>query len=175
MLRRVRPAMNRLGPFPRATNRPRARQVVSSDGRPAALRVRGMAGAVKVQETGLDDVIAPYEVARTEPLHEMGVLYPPGVPSPMEAVLADPPIIVDGLLAKTGKPGPNTNICARTRPPPRPALRRRQAVAPQGTRSSTSDSARTTRRPSLASTRASSLSASKQSTTWRARSVQKAQ
>eukprot|EP00320_Phaeocystis_rex_P014799 CAMPEP_0119058066 /NCGR_PEP_ID=MMETSP1178-20130426/2422_1 /TAXON_ID=33656 /ORGANISM="unid sp, Strain CCMP2000" /LENGTH=179 /DNA_ID=CAMNT_0007038959 /DNA_START=39 /DNA_END=578 /DNA_ORIENTATION=- len=69
---------------------------------PVALRMRGMAGAVKVQETGLADVIAPSEVARTEPLHEMGVLYPPGTPSPMEAVLADPPIIVDGLLAKTG-------------------------------------------------------------------------
>lgn len=68
----------------------------------AALRVREMSGPVKVSETGLLDVIAPYEVERTEPLHEMGVLYPPGVPSPMEAVLADGPVIVDGVMAKTG-------------------------------------------------------------------------
>ena len=87
-------------------------QVASRASRPAALRVRGMAGAVKVQETGLMDVIAPHEVARTEPLHEMGVLYPPGVPSPMEAVLANPPIIVDGLIAKTGeRPHTYTTIC----------------------------------------------------------------
>ncbi len=72
--------------------------------RPAALQVRGLAGSVKIQETALDDVIAPFEVERTEPLHEMGVLYPPGVPSPMESVLSDPPIVVDGLIAKTGAP-----------------------------------------------------------------------
>ena len=80
----------------------RALAQVASRARPAALRVREMSGPVKVSETGLLDVIAPYEVARTEPLHEMGVLYPPGTPSPMEAVLADGPVIVDGVMAKTG-------------------------------------------------------------------------
>ena len=77
----------------------RALAQVASRARPAALRVREMGGAVKVSETGLHDVIAPYEVERTEPLHEMGVLYPPGTPSPMEAVLADGPVIVDGVMA----------------------------------------------------------------------------
>ena len=80
----------------------RALAQVASRARPAALQVREMGGAVKVSETGLHDVIAPYEVERTEPLHEMGVLYPPGTPSPMEAVLADGPVIVDGVMAKTG-------------------------------------------------------------------------
>ena len=80
----------------------RALAQVASRARPAALRVREMGGAVKVSETGLHDVIAPYEVERTEPLHEMGVLYPPDTPSPMEAVLADGPVIVDGVMAKTG-------------------------------------------------------------------------
>ena len=86
----------------RAASTGRALAQVASRARPAALRVREMSGPVKVSETGLLDVIAPYEVARTEPLHEMGVLYPPGVPSPMEAVLADGPVIVDGVMAKTG-------------------------------------------------------------------------
>ena len=80
----------------------RALAQVASRARPAAVRVREMSGPVKVSETGLLDVIAPYEVARTEPLHEMGVLYPPGTPSPMEAVLADGPVIVNGVMAKTG-------------------------------------------------------------------------
>ena len=86
----------------RAASTGRALAQVASRARPAALRVREMSGPVKVSETGLLDVIAPYEVARTEPLHEMGVLYPPGTPSPMEAVLADGPVIVDGVMAKTG-------------------------------------------------------------------------
>ena len=86
----------------RAASTGRALAQVASRARPATLRVREMSGPVKVSETGLLDVIAPYEVARTEPLHEMGVLYPPGTPSPMEAVLADGPVIVDGVMAKTG-------------------------------------------------------------------------
>lgn len=71
--------------------------------RPSALvQVRGLAGPTKVQITELTDVIAPAEVERSEPLLEMGVLYPPGKASPMESVLNDPPIVVDGVMVKTG-------------------------------------------------------------------------
>ena len=110
--------------------------------RPAALQVRGLAGSVKIQDTALDDVIAPFEVERTEPLHEMGVLYPPGVPSPMESVLSDPPIVVDGLIAKTGAPEKAT--APRSRAPAALTCRvawPAQAAAPLATRSSTSSSA----------------------------------
>ena len=71
--------------------------------RPSALlQVRGLSGPTKVQVTELYDVVAPAEVPRDEPLHEMGVLYPPGEASPMESVLSDPPIVVDGVMVKTG-------------------------------------------------------------------------
>ena len=71
--------------------------------RPSALlQVRGLAGPTKVQITELDDVMAPFEVERDEPLLEMGVLYPPGKGSPMESVLSEPPIVVDGVMVKTG-------------------------------------------------------------------------
>ena len=64
--------------------------------------MRGLAGPTKVQITELDDVMAPFEVERDEPLLEMGVLYPPGKGSPMESVLSEPPIVVDGVMVKTG-------------------------------------------------------------------------
>ena len=41
-------------------------------------------------------------LARSEPIVEMGVRYEAGSPSPMESILSQEPIVVDGLLAVTG-------------------------------------------------------------------------
>ena len=41
-------------------------------------------------------------LARSEPMVEMGVRYEAGSPSPMESILSQDPIVVDGLLAVTG-------------------------------------------------------------------------
>ena len=49
-----------------------------------------------------EEIYGPSEVARTDERLEMGVLYPPGVPSPMEGAYYNEPIVVDGLVAKTG-------------------------------------------------------------------------
>ena len=62
-----------------------------------------MAGAVKVLEVDQEVVYGPSSVERTEPIIEMGVRYEAGVPSPMEgATTTFEPIVVDGLVAKTG-------------------------------------------------------------------------
>ena len=73
--------------------------------RPAPPMARGMAGAVKVHEVSQEDLYGPSEVARTEAKIEMGVRYEAGVPSPMEGANWGEPIIVDGLVAKTGGEG----------------------------------------------------------------------
>ena len=65
-------------------------------------RARMMGGAVKVYDCDVAAVKGPSGVERTEPLHEMGVLYQPGVPSPMESTHDIDVIVVDGLHAKTG-------------------------------------------------------------------------
>ena len=64
----------------------------------AASRVpaRGMAGAIKVHDCDIQAYDGPGKVERTEPLHEMGVLYQAGVPSPMESTHAIDVIVVDG-------------------------------------------------------------------------------
>lgn len=72
---------------------------------PAAVLARGMAGAVKVHEVDQETLYGPSEVARTEERLEMGVRYAPGVPSPMEGAYYHEPIVVDGLVAKTGGGG----------------------------------------------------------------------
>ena len=64
--------------------------------------VRAMSGPVKVYDCEVDALNGPYKVERTEPKHEMGVLYQPGVPSPLEGTLSIDVIVVDGLHAKTG-------------------------------------------------------------------------
>ena len=63
---------------------------------------RGMAGAIKVHEANQEEVVGPAMVARTEAKIEMGVRYEAGVPSPMEGAHFNEPIVVDGLVAKTG-------------------------------------------------------------------------
>ena len=67
-----------------------------------ALFARGLAGPVKVHYANQEEVYGPAAVARTEPKIEMGVRYEAGVPSPMEGANFNPPIVVDGLVAKTG-------------------------------------------------------------------------
>ena len=74
--------------------------------RPApALFSRGLAGPVKILEVSQEDVYGPATVERTEAKIEMGVRYEAGVPSPMEGAHFNPPIVVDGLVAKTGGEG----------------------------------------------------------------------
>ena len=72
-----------------------------------ALFSRGMAGAVKVFEADQEspEFMGPSEVARTEAKIEMGVRYEAGVPSPMEGAYYHEPMVVDGLVAKTGGDG----------------------------------------------------------------------
>ena len=66
--------------------------------------VRRLAGAAKVVDVGdgSTKLTGPSVVARDAPLVEMGVRYEPHTPSPMESVLADKPIVVDGLMVQTG-------------------------------------------------------------------------
>ena len=64
-----------------------------------------MAGPVKVHFASQEEVYGPAEVARTEAKIEMGVRYEAGVPSPMEGAYYNEPIVVDGLVAKTGGDG----------------------------------------------------------------------
>ena len=66
-----------------------------------------MAGAVKVFEADQEspEFMGPSEVARTEAKIEMGVRYEAGVPSPMEGAYYHEPMVVDGLVAKTGGDG----------------------------------------------------------------------
>ena len=59
----------------------------------------GFAGGAVVAPY-LDDYVGPPAVQREEPLLEMGVLYPPGVPSPSESIESIPPILVHGTIAK---------------------------------------------------------------------------
>ena len=61
-----------------------------------------MAGAVKVLEVDQEEFMGPATVARSEVKIEMGVRYEAGVPSPMEGAYHHEPIVVDGLVAKTG-------------------------------------------------------------------------
>lgn len=88
---------------------------------------RGMAGHAKVLVVPQAPFDGPRAVARTEPLIEMGVRYEPGVPSPMECVLSEEPIIVDGTMAMTGGgalgfPKQFIKLSATCAPcPPRPA------------------------------------------------------
>lgn len=50
-----------------------------------------------------EKIFGPSSVDRTETMIEMGVAYAPGVPSPMEgATTTFEPIVVDGLVVKTG-------------------------------------------------------------------------
>ena len=63
---------------------------------------RTLAGPVKIYECDIATLDGPSAVERTEPLLEMGVLYPPGVPSALEGTLSQGTIVVDGLVAKTG-------------------------------------------------------------------------
>ena len=63
-----------------------------------AVNARFAGGAVVAPY--LDDKVGPPAVQREEPLLEMGVLYPPGVPSPSESIESIPPILVHGTIAK---------------------------------------------------------------------------
>ena len=64
--------------------------------------VRGLAGPVKVFALDQESLDGPIAVRRSEPLLEMGGRYEPGEPSPMEGTMSFDPIVVDGLVAKTG-------------------------------------------------------------------------
>jgi NADH dehydrogenase (ubiquinone) Fe-S protein 6 len=68
----------------------------------ALLRPRQLAGAAKVHVCDQEDLIGASAVARDAAVIEMGVRYEPGVPSPMEGTFSIEPIVVDGLVAKTG-------------------------------------------------------------------------
>ena len=57
---------------------------------------------MKVHECDQELYHGPAEVARTEAKIEMGVRYEAGVPSPMEGAYHHEPIVVDGLVARTG-------------------------------------------------------------------------
>ena len=70
--------------------------------RPAAVFSRGLAGPVSVAEVNQEGVYGPSTVERTETIIEMGVAYAPGVPSPMEGAHKVEPIVIDGLVVKTG-------------------------------------------------------------------------
>mmetsp|Transcript_17364 Transcript_17364/g.56904 ORF Transcript_17364/g.56904 Transcript_17364/m.56904 type:complete len:130 (+) Transcript_17364:17-406(+) len=73
-------------------------------GRCARPPARAMAGGGKplvVPESPFDGP-AEGSLARSEPIVEMGVRYEAGSPSPMESILSQEPIVVDGLLAVTG-------------------------------------------------------------------------
>ena len=63
-----------------------------------AVNARFAGGAVVAPY--LDDKVGPPAVQREEPLLEMGVLYPAGVPSPSESIDSIPPIVVHGTIAK---------------------------------------------------------------------------
>lgn len=96
-IRQAADALLRLSP-------PRPAQVAAPRPIPA-LFTRGMAGAVKVYDCDQEEVYGPATVPRTEAKIEMGVRYEAGVPSPMEGAHFNPPIVVDGLVAKTGGDG----------------------------------------------------------------------
>eukprot|EP00316_Scyphosphaera_apsteinii_P026109 CAMPEP_0119309234 /NCGR_PEP_ID=MMETSP1333-20130426/14350_1 /TAXON_ID=418940 /ORGANISM="Scyphosphaera apsteinii, Strain RCC1455" /LENGTH=124 /DNA_ID=CAMNT_0007313171 /DNA_START=40 /DNA_END=414 /DNA_ORIENTATION=+ len=64
--------------------------------------VRALAGPISVHTCDETALIGAASVKRTEPKLEMGVFYPPHVPSPMEGTFSIEPIVVDGLVAKTG-------------------------------------------------------------------------
>ncbi|KAL3907634.1 MAG: hypothetical protein SGPRY_010102 [Prymnesium sp.] len=67
-----------------------------------------MAGAAKAAYLDVSPVSttppplysSPAKVGRSVALEEMGVLYQPGVPSPMESIQSIPPIEIDGFVAK---------------------------------------------------------------------------
>jgi hypothetical protein len=61
-----------------------------------------LAGPVSVAEVNQEDVYGPSTVERTDTIIEMGVAYAPGVPSPMEGAHKVEPIVIDGLVVKTG-------------------------------------------------------------------------
>eukprot|EP00967_Tisochrysis_lutea_P050106 scaffold61539_cov32-Tisochrysis_lutea.AAC.1 len=61
-----------------------------------------MAGPAKVLVVPQAPFDGPASVERKEPVIEMGVRYEAGVPSPMESVLSQEPIVVDGLMTMTG-------------------------------------------------------------------------
>ena len=59
-----------------------------------------LASAAAPQELDLTVHEGPAAVARAEGVLEMGVLYPPGVPTPLECVNSIQPISVTGTVAK---------------------------------------------------------------------------
>ena len=63
---------------------------------------RALAGPTTVHDCDVEVIHGTAAVERTDPKLEMGVLYEPGVPSPLEGTLSVEPIVVDGLVAKTG-------------------------------------------------------------------------
>ena len=63
---------------------------------------RALAGPAKVHECDVEAIHGTSSVARAEPMKEMGVLYQPGQPSPLEGTLSIETIVVDGLVAQTG-------------------------------------------------------------------------
>ena len=67
--------------------------------------MRKLAGPVSVHICDQEEYHGPSEVARTEAKIEMGVRYEAGVPSPMEGAYHHEPIVVDGLVARTGGGG----------------------------------------------------------------------
>lgn len=87
----------------RASRLAAARASTSVATRPAAIFARNLAGPVSVTEIDQETIMGPSSVERTETTIEMGVAYAPGVPSPMEgATTTFEPIVVDGLVVKTG-------------------------------------------------------------------------
>ena len=66
------------------------------------MQTRKLAAGSKIHECNQEALYGPAQVERTEPVVEMGVLYQPGVPTPMEGTFSIEPIVVDGLVAQTG-------------------------------------------------------------------------
>lgn len=90
---------------PTSHTAPAPRVQLATPLRPAAVLARGLAGPAKIHVVNQEDLSlsGPASVDREEGIIEMGVAYAPGVPSPMEgATTTFEPIVVDGLVVKTG-------------------------------------------------------------------------